>query len=193
MVTTQAETVRTKAGKVYLWTTGAFLLLVFLVPPWKGFFYNKDVVSPAWFPGGTFGLDANFAPVFWPPRAYSDSIQATVRYPWQSISAHEHVEVNLPTMAFVLAVGLAALGIVARLWSAAESPGHPEPIVRFAFALAISQLVSILAIFVYALASLFSGDDRFVWIIPLVCGMIGSLVGLWQVSRGVEGQAPNET
>ena len=85
-----------------LFLLGLWILLTSLFPNWNGKLYNPDNVDnpTSWRLGGSFGLADSpiayvMAPVWAPPKPYSELINPTVRWPWQRPFALAHLEISM--------------------------------------------------------------------------------------------------
>lgn len=165
----------TLARLVYLLGLLAWVSYSILYPSWVGKSYNKDPISGSWLPGGTFGLQEDRAPLWSPPSAYSDAIQAQVRWPWQSVSEHEHVELRLPAILFKAALGTIISGLVLRVLHRLIAGDQPDRLVCMAWSLSLVLTIALICLFVLGIFSMGYALTDEVVLTTLGLGLFGGL------------------
>jgi len=162
-----------------------------IYPTWVGSFYSADGGKPGvWYPGGTFGLKGTqglgkVAPIWDPPIAHADDvIKAVVRYPWQPITAHEHVEIAMDKFIITTCWGVIALGMLLGFVSRLTSPANPDPFAVVVFWISCGLLLALVACYVIAGLSMGYGPDEesFFWI--MISGLVlGITVAVYRLIR----------
>lgn len=159
-----------------------------MFPKWEGRYYNPESIrNPGhWFPGGSFGLqeDKRFCPIWSPPRAYSPDIAATVRWPWQAPSQHNHVEVSVVALAAWIAFGLIFSGIVCRIAAAISPPPKPDALLTLSWTLAMGLVLGFVVSMVLAFFSMGMAPDSLYLTLLLLGAIAGVVTGIIFVQRG---------
>jgi len=172
-------------GGLLLW-----VLYGILFPTWVGRIYNQDFRNPkTWHAGGHFGLQGGDpfyarAPVWSPPTAESDAIQASVRWPWQRISQHEHVELALASVFARWSVGILVLGFLFCGVTWIRPPERPDALLSIACSVSLSLVIAWLCIFALAAFSMgYAATDPVViryLSFGILAGLTHGLAMLWR-------------
>ena len=167
------------------------ILNAILNAPWSGRIYNEDVSHPGTFyEGGTFGLRGGsgptvHAPVWDPPKPFSDATNAEVRWPWQPVRKHEHVEIRLVLLASQLSLGILVLGLILRVATWFTVLREPDPVLSVAWSLSLSLLISWLCIWAILVFTAGHGLGDGIFIAIFMLGVVGGCVyGVLTYRRG---------
>ncbi len=133
---------------------GVVLLVgnVIMFPPWEGISYQPDHDQPEnYHRSGKFGLrnDDLDSPIWHPPRAHSPGIRPTMRWPWQSPSAREHVELSTMIISWRIAKWLFMLGLALKLWNGISARNRRDRFVDMAWSMSLGTAISILVLTIY--------------------------------------------
>ena len=137
----------------------AWCVYAILYPPWAGCFYNQlEPGSATWLPGGVFGLqDASGftkqAPIWEPPSPHADVIHAAVRWPWQSPSQHEHIEIVFSNVVMRIAFGFIVTGAALWVLALVFDRHRPSLVTSMAWSLAVALSIGWAALFGLAILS----------------------------------------
>ncbi|MBL9141152.1 MAG: hypothetical protein JNK53_04740 [Phycisphaerae bacterium] len=178
-----------KAFQRTMYLVGLALCIGFAVlyPSWIGALYNPDPLAPGgYYEGGTFGLSTSGgllgerAPVWNPPEPTSDAIRASVRWPWQPVTAPEHVEVAVT--AGVLRLSLCVLVLGYLLWASrylrAQTNRTRDAFVTMAVCVSLSLSLAWIAIIaIAAVSSGYGATDAVLIPIVVVASAGGILAG----------------
>lgn len=160
-----------------------------LLPPWIGRIYNRDLHDPEdWQESGTFGLrGANGwtmrAPLWNPPRPHSAAILAAVRWPWQSVDQHDHVELEVAGLTSQITLSVLALGVLLRIGHGVVAPGEPDTVVRVAWSLSLSLIIAWLSLLAIGIFTMGFGLTEPVVVTVLLLGVLGGLLYGLSASR----------
>jgi hypothetical protein len=164
---------------VYLVGLVAWTVYVILYPPWIGRSYNPELGQPGSYRrGGVFGLnDGNArAPLWDPPEAHSERINAEVRWPWQPVRHIAHVELSLAGIACRLSLGVLVLGLALRAWARFAVGGRPDAFVQTAWSLSLSLIIAWLCVLAIGIFTFGYGLSGGVVITVLGLGLVGGLL-----------------
>jgi hypothetical protein len=156
-----------------------WVLYVALFPTWVGRLYNPENYfgNPgAWHEGGVFGLQGaptpgfyGRAPIWSPPAAHGDGIQASIRWPWQPVSQRAHVEIALGRLLARCSAGIILLGILLRVANWINLLGKPDLTDSIAWSLSLALIIAWVTIGVLAVFSMgYAATD------PVVTGVLSA-------------------
>lgn len=164
-------------GGLLLWGASSILY-----PTWVGCLYCQDVNNPqTWRATGVFGLrDAERftkrALIWNPPQAHSDSIDASVRWPFRHPRQQGHFEILLDWLLWQFCYSLVVMGLVVRVMTWIKRPVKPDRFVAVTWAIALSVFIASLCVLMIAIFSMCYGPPREIAITMVLLGMLCGLI-----------------
>ncbi|MDB4338480.1 hypothetical protein OAA19_00065 [Rubripirellula sp.] len=157
----------------YLTTVWGWLLVCFLFPTWIGRSYHQDRVSNQWRVNGTFGITGSGnpirsqAPVWSPPRS-SGGLPTIVRWPFASIKAKNHIEIECAATLWRFTSGLFFAGLVVLVLRWTKFVRESDRVLLVAGAITVAMLTANLVLIGVGVASM-----GFALINSVVIGVLG--------------------
>jgi hypothetical protein len=180
------DTVKMIQRTLYVIGLLACLAYASIYPSWVGRFYNPDITKPGeYYPGGTFGLKGAVGPraraLIWnPPPAHADDvIHASVRWPWQPVTQHEHIEIDLWPFVRIISLAMIVLGLLVGFSALLLRPGKPDLFIALATSVAFGLILGWIAATGLAMASSGYAPASYYYAIMATCFILGCAFGVF--------------
>lgn len=176
--------------------TFAWCTKLALHPVWRGSFYNVNSTgfgSQGYYRGGVFALKGGApaqvsAPIWDPPVPHADIIAAVVRWPWQPVTQHEHIEIVMSSLVMNWTFAIITMGAVLRTVWMLFARDTRNCCVTIWWSVTLSLTAGWIGLLILLVATLgFGVTDAALCVVPLVAAVVGVVVGVGRVVRSNRG------